>query len=102
MALPNLVALRRFAGVRPASMLALVWRPALGCFAMALVLGAVDAGSDVAHGPVALATRLASLVAAGALTYVGSVAAVWWMSGRPSGAEAYVLARLTPMLARGR
>ena len=102
MVLPNLIALRRFAGVRPASMLALVWRPVLGCFAMALVLGAVDSAPDVAHGPVALATGLASLVVAGALTYVGSVAAAWWVSGRPSGAEAYVLARLTRMLARGR
>jgi hypothetical protein len=63
-----------------------MWRPCAAAAAMALAIYAVNAVL-----PFAGAGRLVLDVLIGAVTYVGSVLALWQFSGRPEGAEADIL-----------
>jgi O-antigen/teichoic acid export membrane protein len=64
-------------------------RPVLGCLAMVLALLLLQA-EVVAP----LVVMLCLKVALGALAYVGTVLGIWYLSGRPEGAESFFLDKL--------
>jgi lipopolysaccharide exporter len=72
-------------------------RPLMGAAAMAAVL---SYGLPAGHFPLAMA--LAMKIALGVLSYLAVVAALWWLAGRPEGAESYVLDKASTMLAQRR
>ena len=83
-------------------MLGSMWRPILGVTVMALVMWTLGLGWQRTPdtSPVALARDLAVQVTAGALIYVTAVAAAWFASGRPSGAEADAVAMARKLLGK--
>jgi lipopolysaccharide exporter len=66
-------------------------RPVLGCLAMVLALLLLQA-----EVPAPMVVMLAMKVVLGALIYVGTVLALWYVSGRPEGAESFFLDKLRP------
>lgn len=82
-----------------------LWRPLL---AMAAMVGAVRmaaARMPAADGTLDLVVQLGVLVGLGVASYALGVAALWWVSGRPDGAERYLLDRVShrigPLARRG-
>jgi O-antigen/teichoic acid export membrane protein len=74
--------LTRAISVTMAQILAALLRPAAAASIMVLVLWVVDTGS------MSLAVvRMTADVAIGASAYIGSLLALWWFMGRPSGPE---------------
>lgn len=61
-------------------------RPLFGAAAMAAVLSSGMSDLDLPLGAL-----VALKISLGAVTYAATVLGLWWMSGRPSGAEAYLL-----------
>lgn len=61
-------------------------RPLLGAAAMAAVLLPGTSDFDLPLGAL-----VALKISLGAVTYIATVLGLWWMAGRPSGAEAYLL-----------
>ncbi len=79
--------------LRPIHWLRRVWRPVIGATAMYFVVTSVLAlWPDVASVPEEL-LRLATVVAAGAASYVIAVLCLWLVAGRPRGPEALILER---------
>lgn len=69
-----------------------LWRPLLATAAMAAVLLVTGFGWDNEIrqiGP-AIAAALGAVIL-GAATYVAALAVLWWMAGRPDGAESYIV-----------
>jgi O-antigen/teichoic acid export membrane protein len=64
-------------------------RPILGCLAMVLAILLLQA--EVAAP---LVVMLCLKVAVGAVAYVGTVLGIWYLSGRPAGAESFFLDKL--------
>lgn len=64
-----------------------LWRPLLAAITMALMVARVH--ELIAY---ALVPRLLIEVGAGAVVYVATLLALWWISGRPSGIEATAVA----------
>lgn len=81
----------RLAGLGIAGYAAALWRPMLAVAAMAGAVLALNAGLGASPpgGPVA---ALGLLIAAGAGSYVATLLGLWWLAGRPDGAERAVLA----------
>jgi len=61
-------------------------RPLLGAAAMAAVLSSGMSDFDLPLGAL-----VALKISLGAVTYAATVLGLWWMAGRPSGAESYLL-----------
>ena len=82
----TLLIVMRLVEMRPASLLEIVWRPALGVLAMyhAVRFFVASAGEP---GP----TDLLIAIGIGAATYVVTIGGLWYLSGRPAGAERSVL-----------
>lgn len=83
-----------------------VWRPFVASALMGACLWALHgfAGEQTSNSPL----TLLGAIGVGAVGYVASLFILWWLSGRPAGAEATVVARarlllahLLPGLARG-
>jgi lipopolysaccharide exporter len=74
-------------------LLSVVWRPATAVAAMFAAFG-FTVPSTAPAGLVALATANAVALAAGALSYLVTVGALWVFAGRPDGGEQTILARL--------
>lgn len=67
-------------------------RPVLAALAMTAVVLALRAGLPPPSGELGEALlRLLVLAGAGATTHVGAAAALWWLAGRPPGAETRAL-----------
>ncbi|MBU8536735.1 oligosaccharide flippase family protein [Falsiroseomonas tokyonensis] len=84
-----------------ARLLRQLWRPALATAAMAALLwtsGLGWAGAPDAPGRAAL--RLLEGVALGSVSYLALLVTLWLLSGRPTGAEADLLALVRRMLGR--
>ncbi len=92
------VTFRRF-HLRVAALLRHTWRPLLATGAMAAVLwgGMPTATADTVP---ALVLRLAMEISVGAAVYGAMLLAAWLASGRPRGAETYVLTTLGGMVRR--
>ena len=83
----NMTLIRDITAIRVRTQLATVWRPAVGAAAMVVCVYALKSGLpafDVYAGDV---YRLCLLIAAGALTYVITLAILWTMDGRREGIE---------------
>jgi lipopolysaccharide exporter len=76
-----------------------LWRPLVAAAAMFAAIWPLAQAWASPEALVAL-PRLLLLVGAGALLYLGSVALLWRVSGRPEGAETALLRRLGPKLQR--
>lgn len=77
-------------GLRPMEVVRSTLRPLLGTAVMAAVL--FQAGEWLAPpgGPWLLGAK----VAIGIATYIAAVAAMWWLAGKPAGAESYFFSKL--------
>jgi O-antigen/teichoic acid export membrane protein len=89
------VLLRTMRNVSLFDMLRNVFRPLLGALAMAGVIHLATPWM-----PAAPSLQLILLIAVGALTYGVTVLAAWMVAGRPQGAEAYLLEKITGALKR--
>jgi hypothetical protein len=81
--------MRSIPGLTVAMLARGIGRPVLGCMAMALALTLLQA--EVTAQPLVM---LCMKVVLGALTYVGTVLGLWYLSGRPDGAESFFLDKL--------
>lgn len=91
------VACRRF-HIPARAVLARLWRPVLGSLVMAAAILLIGPGHRAPEtDTIALIVALLAAVTLGAMVFVGSVAALWLISGRPNGAETdlWTLARIT-------
>jgi O-antigen/teichoic acid export membrane protein len=79
-------------------LLGAIWRPLAACGAMALVLAALQRGLPAPEGFVAQAGQLTLAVGAGAGSYIAAVLLLWFLSGRPAGAERLLIENLWPMI----
>ncbi len=84
-----MVAVSRVLPVTPADMLARLWRPLVAAAVMSGVVLLVHAAA-----PPIPPLRLMLDAASGAVTYTAVVLGLWRVSGRPSGIEAMLMARL--------
>lgn len=90
----NLVILTRLLGLGPGRMVAVVWRTLV---AGALMATGVATVTQLVELPGA---RLAVGVATGAPLFAASLFGLWWLAGRPAGAERTLLAHARDLLAR--
>ena len=81
----------RHTGLRPRDLALGLWRPALAAGVMALVLLAGGLDRPVEGGLVWNIVGLGGTVLLGGLVYGGTLLLAWLASGRPRGAETYVL-----------
>ena len=72
-------------------------RPLIGAAAMAMALLNLDSHFDLPLGML-----LALKISLGVTTYVAAVLSLWWVAGRPWGAEAYLLEKGRAAWARAR
>ena len=78
-----------------------LWRPAAACAAMTLLLWASGLGWAPPPPDTAAAMAEAAMaVPLGMASYAGVLWALWWLAGRPPGAEADMLSLLRRMLPR--
>jgi len=83
---------RRF-GLSVVELARRVWRTVAAACLMAVVLVSCGLGWTRVEGDAAaVAVALSSAVVVGAVAYATSLIGVWWLSGRPAGAEADLLA----------
>ena len=103
MGVGQVLALRALYAVSLRATFAVVWRPVLSVCGMALVLGGVMHLQLLAGAPLVL--RLASEVLIGASVYCLVLGGMWWLAGRPAGAERFVfevmLARWAAAMKKG-
>ena len=84
------IALRDLAG-RWSAITATLVRPMIGSAVMAGILSGVLFLAPGLEGTVPAPPLLLALVLLGAVTYTGTVLALWWAAGRPDGAERMLL-----------
>jgi O-antigen/teichoic acid export membrane protein len=82
---------RQQLGVRVRTFLRSVWRPTIAAGLMFVLVRFVSVKWEPPADRSALIARLIALIAAGVVSYVGSVVALWVLAGRPRGAEKMVL-----------
>lgn len=88
-------------GVRFADTLKLVWRCVVATLVMAAALAALGPGWQHAASGAALAAGVLGSVAFGAVVYGLALAALWYATGRPAGAERDVLSVLRRLAGLG-
>jgi PST family polysaccharide transporter len=77
-------------GLRLGDLVRVLWRPLIGAAIMYVAVVVYLAGGGGNSGIGVLATA----VGLGVVCYTGAVVALWWLSGRPDGAEQSVIAEL--------
>lgn len=86
----SFVLLRRSIAIDASSIARVSWRP----FVAALVMGAAVLAFDIRDAEAGTATLLAETLARclfGAVVYIAACLGLWWLSGKPAGAEASAL-----------
>jgi O-antigen/teichoic acid export membrane protein len=73
------------------AMIGRIWRPLAAMTAMVVLVRLAAARMPAADATLALLVQLGLLVALGVASYFIAVAALWWLSRRPDGAERYVV-----------
>jgi lipopolysaccharide exporter len=76
-----------------------IWRPLLASIVMFVVTKPL-ADDWTVHGSLEALPRLLLLAMLGAATYAIALSLLWWLSGRPEGAEKAALRRIVPRLRR--
>ena len=79
-----------------------IWRPLLAAAAMGFIVLALVRTTTEGAMALAPAWQLAIVIPAGVAIYVLSLAGLWLFAGKPNGAEALLLARLTQATSRFR
>jgi PST family polysaccharide transporter len=89
----------RMLRIRIGDVTAILWRPLV---ASAVMYASVTSMGDVheATSPVRAAMNLFERVVFGVATYGAAIALMWWMAGRPDGAERVTVRRATAEFAR--
>jgi len=83
--------------IRVRTLLGMVWRILASCTGMYLTVGALDRVLII-DGAFADLVRLVALIAAAIVVQTSALLALWWMCGRPEGAEAIALRALSERL----
>ena len=86
--------------LRPSAFLAVLWRAMVGSGVMYSATSAIVTRLIARSNGIATFGDLALSVAAGATLYTLTVTVLWWLSGRPDGAESFVLDSLRARLRR--
>ena len=87
----------------PASrLLSSLWRPFLASTAMGWALVAMVGPPWALPGTPGTPGLLLGAIAVGAVAYVSALLGLWWMAGRPTGAESALLGRLRAMVEKVR
>ena len=94
----NLVNVCHCLGIRARELFGALWRPVLGSAVMAVAVWATLSVLPDADSVPTAALLLAAGVVVGALSYSLMVLGLWWASGRPAGAERWLLDRVTTRL----
>lgn len=80
----------RSVSLKLGSILAVVWRSVLATLVMGACVLQVQTWLGAAGTGLALLVQLAVCVSIGVLAYGAAIVLLWWWSGRPDGAEAYL------------
>lgn len=96
----NLMLVRRFLGVRVREQVASNMRTLVSSGVMAATVLLLSRAIEPAHDKVGLAFHLAGAVVVGALTYLATMSLLWWLSGRPAGAETEASQLMRKLLGR--
>jgi O-antigen/teichoic acid export membrane protein len=75
-----------------------IWRPVAGTAGMAVVVWVVEDLMGVGHDVASALLRLSTGVGVGAATYVILIMAMWWLCGKPDGAERILLNRMVEVI----
>lgn len=75
-----------------------VWRPVVATVGMAVVVGVVEDLLGVGHDVASALLRLSIGVGVGAATYVILIVVMWWLCGKPDGAEKILLNKVPDMI----
>jgi O-antigen/teichoic acid export membrane protein len=98
----NLFNVCRCLEIPASSMASILWRPFAGSAVMAAAVSAgLSAFPAATSAPAALVQLLGSM-AIGASSYGLAALALWWTSGRPDGAERWLIANMADRLRRRR
>lgn len=99
----NFAVITIYLSLRPFEFLDQLWRPVVAAAAMfACVRWLGPATADGSLHSIAAAKSLAICVAMGVVVYVAGSAILWWVSGRPTGAETWAASMLRSAIARVR
>jgi O-antigen/teichoic acid export membrane protein len=98
--IPNLYFLRKELDTPWLAMPKVVWRPILGSAVMALAVLAFRAQLPPLQGNLAQLVALVSAIAVGAAVYAATVLIAWLLSGRPHGAESFLLDKAIGVMRR--
>ena len=90
----NFALAARMIRLPPAEVPRNIWRPTLAASAMALVLHLAFPASAVTSNVLRDAVTLASAVITGIVTYFAVIVSLWVLSGKPDGAEKWLVGRL--------
>lgn len=96
--LVNYIGVLRRLQLSPADLFAQLWRPLLATAAMGLAMSGLSATLRLLPQPWPALASLAALVGLGACTYLTACLALWWLRGKPSGAESILLGLLAERL----
>ncbi|HEU5294350.1 MAG TPA: lipopolysaccharide biosynthesis protein [Burkholderiaceae bacterium] len=95
-----LLQLRRYVGIALRRVAYRVWRPACGAAVMLAAVSAAVPRYAPEMGVVTAIEHLAAGAVLAVIAYAGTVVSLWWMVGRPSGAEQALLAQIRRLLRR--
>jgi PST family polysaccharide transporter len=85
----------RILGIDTGRFVAAVWRPVAASMAMCIVVWLAGSGFAPATDLAGHAAALARSMSVGAVTYVGGVLTLWFIAGRPDGAERRLVSLIT-------
>jgi O-antigen/teichoic acid export membrane protein len=75
-----------------------IWRPLIATAGMAVVVEAAEKMLGTSHDIASALIRLSVGVGVGIATYVVLIVSLWWLCGRPNGAETIVLHKVSGVL----
>ena len=91
MLVPSFYFMRRLLDIHASDLLRALWRPTMACAGMWYAVTTMAEPVAALTGDGAIALQLLLLVLVGVVSYVAFVALLWLLSGRPGGAELYIL-----------
>lgn len=99
-AVPNLYLWRRDLGIPWSKALGGLWRPLIACVALTATVTQLQAAAPPPESTARAIALLAACIGAGAGAYVVSALVLWWLAGKPVGAESYALAGIKSLITR--